>query len=461
MKWARQRDPNSYFGRLTRLKKLFWLYFLLLVFEGALRKWVVPELTAPLLIIRDPVSIFIIWEAYRTSKWPSRWTFAITVATVLLTALFVLQSVFGGNPFLVGLYGLRSYLLPFPVIFIMAENLDEEDLRKLGVCTIWLLLLNGPLAVAQYLAPQGSFLNKGAYEGAEQISYYSGHLRASGTFSFAIGMVFFCTLAAVFILYGLVTDGFAKTWLLWAGTFALLVTVPTTGQRALVVLLAGVLVCVAIAAMMGASQFTKVLRVVIPILILSFLASLLPAFSNAMQSMTKRFQGGEGGTVEASIYERTVEPAVTAIEDSFSSDQWLGMGMGRGATAVSAFLSGSADAVAGEDEFSRDMVEMGPAAGFAYVFFKLLLAAVVIGAAMARARDHQPLALLCLPLVVELLLLGTPEQPTVGGFMVISTAFCIAAARLATPAPVPMLPLALQRQQMLYRRRMQRSGPPV
>jgi hypothetical protein len=71
--FALKRNPNSYFARLTLLKKLFWLYFLLLIFEGALRKWVAPQLSAPLLVIRDPVCILIIWEAYRTRKWPTRW----------------------------------------------------------------------------------------------------------------------------------------------------------------------------------------------------------------------------------------------------------------------------------------------------------------------------------------------------------------------------------------------------
>ena len=39
------------------LKKLFWAYFLLLIFEGALRKWVFPPLSGPLLLIRDPIGL--------------------------------------------------------------------------------------------------------------------------------------------------------------------------------------------------------------------------------------------------------------------------------------------------------------------------------------------------------------------------------------------------------------------
>jgi len=50
------------------------LYFLLLIFEGALRKWVFPQLSGPLLIVRDPIGLLIIWEAYRTHKWPKEWS---------------------------------------------------------------------------------------------------------------------------------------------------------------------------------------------------------------------------------------------------------------------------------------------------------------------------------------------------------------------------------------------------
>ena len=59
------------------LKKLFWLYFLLLIFEGALRKWILPQFSAPLLLVRDPVALWIIIEAYRTNKWPERWSIVI------------------------------------------------------------------------------------------------------------------------------------------------------------------------------------------------------------------------------------------------------------------------------------------------------------------------------------------------------------------------------------------------
>jgi hypothetical protein len=451
------RNPNGYFRRMTRLKKLFWLYFLLLMFEGALRKWVLPQLSGPLLIVRDPVAIVILWEAYRTNKWPRRWSFVIVLLAILLLGLFILQIVAGRNPVLVGLYGLRSYLLPFPLIFIMGENLDEEDLHKLGACTLWLLLPMTLLDVSQYLAPPGSALNNGAYEGGAQIGYIGGHLRSSGTFSFVAGVVDFCALAAAFIFYGLVRGGFAKRWMLWASAFALILSIPTTGARTLLSQLAATIGCVGLGAIMGVSQFAKALRIIVPVVVVSFLVAQLPVFSDAMQSMTERVTGAnetEGGTLETALVSRTIGPVLGAIEAAASSSNWLGLGMGSEASAIHALLGSTTWS---DNEFEREMVEMGPVAGIAFLLFKLLLAATVIGHALARAREHEPLALLLVPLATSTLFFATPEQPTVQGFMVIGIAFCIASAKVSAQGPEQFVQWAFQRQQLLNRRRVQRG----
>ena len=84
--------------RMPLLKKLFWLYFMLLFFEGALRKWVMPQLSAPLLLVRDPVALLIIWEAYRTHKWPRQWSAVCGILAAALIALCFIQMIAGDNP---------------------------------------------------------------------------------------------------------------------------------------------------------------------------------------------------------------------------------------------------------------------------------------------------------------------------------------------------------------------------
>ena len=456
----RKRNPDSYFAGLPRLKKLFWLYFFLLIFEGALRKWIVPQLSAPLLVIRDPVSIWIIWEAYRTRKWPSRWSVQIILLTLLLMVIFSLQMATGVNEFLVGLYGLRSYLLPFPVIFIMGENIDREDLRRFGACTLWILLPMSLIALGQYYSPGGSFLNRGAYHGGAQIGYVLGRVRASGTFSFAVGLVEYAALAAAFIFDGMIREDFVKQWLIWASVASLILIIPTTGQRSLVVQLAAIVICVAASALMGVSQFTKVLRVAVPLMVIMLLVSLLPAFTQSMRSLNERFAQSsvdEGGSFQAAFILRTVDPAIEAVEAASTTQNWLGIGIGRGALAVQAFLTGAPAAVTGEYEFSHEFMEMGPFAGGLFELFKIFLAIAIFGQALARAREREPLALLLFPVVLTTLVYGLLEEPTMQGFVVISMAFCIAAAKPRLKMAVKPHPLVLQRQRVLAQRQAQRG----
>lgn len=464
---AQQKSFLSYLRDLSLLKKLFWLYFILLIFEGALRKWVLPGLSAPLLIVRDPVGLMIIWEAFRTHKWPHRWSVVIQVLTVFLVGLAIAQVLFVDNPLVAAAFGLRSYLLPFPVAFIMGENLDKEDLRRFGTCTLFLLLPLTVLAAAQYSAPTDSFLNQGAYRGAKQITYVSDHVRASTTFSFVIGQVEYCTLAAVFIFYALIEADYIKKWLVWAGMFALLVAIPATGSRQMVFQICGVLACVMVGAMIGAAQFGKALQTIVPLALLALLASFLPVVSTSVQSMVERFSGAdlaEGGSIGTVLYYRTFEPIVDTFEAADSATRWLGIGLGHGAVAVHTLLAlNSADGDdAGEQEITHEFVEMGPWAAVVFQLFKILIILQILGASISQARYRGPLSLLMLPLCLPAIGFSLLEQPTEQGFMVIGIAFCIAAANMPAYAAEPVVvPLAMRRQQqpLLHRRVPRRERP--
>ncbi|MGA2206014.1 MAG: hypothetical protein ABSG10_04705 [Terracidiphilus sp.] len=427
------QDPNGYYRRMPTLKKLFWAYFLLLIFEGALRKWIVPQLSAPLLLVRDPVAMLIILEAYRTNKWPEKWSIVTSILSAGLIGLCFLQAVVGNNPWVAAVYGLRSYLLPFPVAFIMGENLDAEDLRKFGACTLWLMLPETVLEIAQYITPAHSFLNAGAYAGAEQIGYAGGHVRASGTFSFVSGPAIYGPLVAVFLLYGVVNDKLAKKWLLWAATAALILSVPMVGSRSYVVQLATVVVAAGVAGMFGVSQFLKMVKIAVPLMAMFFVVSLLPVFSRATSTMAERFQGADevegGGSIKAVLAHRVATPLLTRIEETDYSSNPIGIGMGRGAPAITTLLEGTASFAAGEDELDHMIIEFGPYPGLAFALFRLILGLYILGGAVARAREGEPLAILLSPLMITGIILNVLEQPTGQGFMVILLAFSLAAVK--------------------------------
>ena len=68
------------------IKKLIWCYFLLLLFEGALRKWFLPGLSQGLLIIRDPIVIWIYYLCYAQRLFSTNNTCSFAQLKILLRA---------------------------------------------------------------------------------------------------------------------------------------------------------------------------------------------------------------------------------------------------------------------------------------------------------------------------------------------------------------------------------------
>src|ERR1700720_2925181 len=76
---------------IRHIRALIWLYLILLIFEGALRKWIVPQLSNPLLIVRDPVVIAIYMLSLRAHVFPRNgYVICLAVIGVLSTVASVL-----------------------------------------------------------------------------------------------------------------------------------------------------------------------------------------------------------------------------------------------------------------------------------------------------------------------------------------------------------------------------------
>src|SRR5690554_6217463 len=104
---------------LRWLKYGIWGYFLLLIFEGALRKWFLPGLATPLLIIRDPLGIWLIYQAFKQDKLPVN---RYLILTVLIGLVSIYTALFLGHGNLsVAIFGARILLIHFPLMFIIGS----------------------------------------------------------------------------------------------------------------------------------------------------------------------------------------------------------------------------------------------------------------------------------------------------------------------------------------------------
>ena len=158
------------------IKKLIWAYFLLLLFEGALRKWFLPELSQGLLIIRDPLVIWIYYLSYAKEVFPLnnkylkkclQWVVLSIVISFLLTQAHIFTI----------MYGARTNLLHFPLIFIMARVLTWEDVINYGKAFLLLALPMTWVVAQQFQADAEDIMNVAAGGTGSQLETSGGKVR--------------------------------------------------------------------------------------------------------------------------------------------------------------------------------------------------------------------------------------------------------------------------------------------
>ncbi|UOQ66423.1 hypothetical protein [Hymenobacter volaticus] len=147
------KDPN----RL--LKQGVWAYFLLLIFEGALRKWFLPGLATPLLIVRDPLVVWLLFVTWQRGLLPAN-PYMIGMMLIGLLSTFT-AVLFGHGNIAVAIYGARILLLHFPMVFVIGRIFNREDVVKLGKVTLWIAIPMTVLIALQFYSPQSAWVNRG------------------------------------------------------------------------------------------------------------------------------------------------------------------------------------------------------------------------------------------------------------------------------------------------------------
>jgi hypothetical protein len=225
-------------------RRLLGLFFLLLLVDGALRKWVFPSHANEVFFAKDGVLILVIFIF--TFQYRFRLPVAAqrTALPSLLLAYAVWVALEAFNPAVptvgVALLGIKSHLLYLALMVLAPAALDESRSRIERLAVAYLVLVVIPisaLGIYQYFSPVVSWVNRyvGTEKGMEIATAGSGgHARVTGSFSYISGMVTFAvfniSLAGGLILAGLKRGGVV----LWVGAVLLsltLVVAPMTGSR--------------------------------------------------------------------------------------------------------------------------------------------------------------------------------------------------------------------------------------
>jgi len=427
------------------LKRGIWLYVLLLLFEGALRRWVLPGLATPLLVVRDPVAIWLIVKTWQRGLLPNN---GYLTATIIITLLSIISALlFGHGNLTVAIYGARILLLHFPLIFVIGRVFDRADVLKMGRAFVWMAAPMALLIAVQFYSPQSAWINRGVggdvagagFDGA------NGFFRPPATFSFTIGTHMFFGLAACFIFYFWLDQRNINRLVLLAATVGLVAAIPFSISRSLLLFVAVALLFTALGLLRNPQNIWRLLLLAIGGVAVLLALSNVPILQAPIEAFVSRFTAAsdvEGG-LQGSLGNRYLGGMLQALLNS-SQQPFFGYGIGMGTNAGSVLLSGSDERsfMIAEGEWGRIIGEMGPWLGLGLIYIRMALCVKFSIACYKRLRQDDLLPWILLGNGLLMIPQSQWAQPTALGFSTLVAGLIIASLRLPSPAATQSLATA-------------------
>ena len=410
------------------IKKLIWAYFLLLLFEGALRKWFLPGLSNGLLIIRDPFVIWIYYLCYARGIFPLGNVYLQKCFQWVALAVVLSFLINKGHPLTIA-YGARTNLLHFPLIFVMARVLSFEDVVKFGKVFLLLALPMTWVVAQQFQADRFDEITVAAGGTGHQMMTSGDKVRASGTFSFVSGIVFYYCFTVAYIIYGFLVKGTFPKWMLYLGTSATLLAMVTAGSRAVIAECLQVVACIGFLAYFKPNEFGKIAGSLFALSLLgAILYSQVDLFQEGLDFLSLRFE--EAANVEGNPIEAYFTRYWDIIVAPYYYNMWTGFfgngGLGSATRAGSALGGGIGGA---EISWSRHVLENGLLMGGIYILWRIWIVKDLLITCVNSVKRGSYLAIFLFGACAPIILFSPYGQPTNLGFAAFGGGLCLAACK--------------------------------
>ena len=417
-------------ARKKVVKYVFWVYWLL-IFEGALRKWAFPELQEYIFFARDPIVLLIYFIAWRNHivKRNGLLTAGVTISFIFVPLILAQNLIISMNP-LTLLYGWRMYFLYLPLIFVIKDAFNHEDIYRFIRQTLYVSIPLSVLVYFQYISPPSSFINK---------SYSAGHIfvvannivRTTGTFTFTAGQTMFsASLIAMIIiawLYRKRAPLLSMPWLIIA-TISSVTTLLLSGSRT-AFFMAGLIVSGTFFGLLFTKGIQRKFTGTALILFLLCISAILflGPFKESYEALGTRFEQAENQ--EGSAIYRAISPLIV-FADRIITTPVIGNGLGYGTGGGAMLARGKAGLVLPEDEWSRVIMEVGPAFGLLYIGYRTWFTLIILGRCIRSARTDNLLPMIFLGFIGFYMLAGNITQSgTIHGYNWIFVGLIMAAVK--------------------------------
>ncbi len=425
---------------------LFWL----LLFEGALRKWVAPEYSRYLFFVRDPFVLLLYWRALRTNALRGAGFFltaGVAFAAISLLLAFVQSTGFqDARFFTVMIYGWRQYFLYLPLPFVMAAALNRDSLQRFIRHAFLAVILTAPLVFAQAHSPASSVLNRGISED-ENLQFKSFGLtrdtiRPAGPFTTTVGIGNLVPSSLALLLAVWLTPAGRRRIgmpMLLITAAAVATCLALSGSRGAFVHCGIVILTALLAGVVSGQAAVRGRALLIPAVLVTAGVVLYPiVFPDALSALLSRVKAANVAESQFSslgIFGRALYETVDFVR-LLGHTPVTGYGLGLGGNGRSFLGEDGVDFMSDvyvESEWSRHIVDLGTLVGVLFILYRIAFSIDVFKQALrATRRSGDPMPLLLFGYVGIGLFYGQlTGHGTVGGFLWLYLGLCLASCRAA------------------------------
>lgn len=420
------------------VRKLIWLYFWTIVFEGVFRKWLTPGLANELLLVREPIVAACYLLAFSENRFPRERP--VILAILLGIVAFVFSGILLSVPMGVSVFGLKASFLHIPMIYLIPRYLDRDDVIRMGKWFLLLAIPNSILMLMQFGVSPDHWLNASAGGGAGQMEGAQGRIRAPGLFPFITGSAQFIAFALSFTLFGLVTREAYRRKLLYLVISLLILSLVVSISRLAIGNAVVVVAMLGVVAVYGRNQKLRLFTsVALPLLLVALVVSRFEVFDEGVEAFESRLmrtgdiEAGFGGTA-MNWYQRTLNDLTAGLYLAAGDISITGEGLGMGTNVAARFITGEVGFLLAEGEWARLVLEMGPLSGLIMIGIRLAIVWFMLQLSLAAIQKGNFLPILLFGASFLLVLNGQWGQATTQGFATLGAGLTLAATRMPDPA---------------------------
>lgn len=373
----------------NKLRYLIWVFIILTISEGILRKWLLPSLSTPLMASKDLFSAIIVILGYKYGFVRSKWA---DMSVILGCLTFWTTMTLGHQNILVAIWGCKILWFGIPLCYVIKNVFKPKDIAKIMTGTLVLTITNAIVMLFQFTSPAGTWINKlPAGETVKEnllslsAAESSGAIRPSGIFAHTTQISLFCPFALGLILFYLfrnkeLPDLYkVPRWLIPASLIAFVIVAICSVSRTII--FSSIAITLFILFFLFKNRQSYIFRLLLIAPVLCFVLYQIPLINKGVENMANRFESASSSTNSSAagdFYRRIVEYNVNALIDprDFKGNPPPFFGHGQGlSTQVGGRLAGVGKNSSGfslaEWDALRIMLESGLIFGWLIIFNRL------------------------------------------------------------------------------------------